>query len=103
MTVTDIKNLVISAAPDAKHYYADIGKDPFTIWAETRRLPDAADDRHDMGWAFQIVHYAKLENDSTAEAIEDALIAHPGVTYAYNVGYDRKTGFVRHVFDCEGI
>lgn len=103
MTVRDIKNLVISAAPSAKHYVSPIEGDSFTIWAEVERLPNSAEDRHDYGWAFQIVHYTKAEFDTTAEAIEEALIDHPSVTYIYRVSYDRANGYIRHVFDCEGI
>lgn len=103
MTVNNIKTLVLSAAPEAKHYVADKKGESFTIWAETRRLPGTADDRHDMGWAFQIVHYTKGEDDATPEAIEQALIDHPGVAYDYAVSYERSSGYIRHIFDCEGL
>lgn len=102
MTVEDIKKLVLSADESAKHYVADKKGDSFTIWAETNRLALAADDRHDMGWAFQIVHYTKGEERKTADAIEQALIDHPGVAYRYYVSYERSSGYVRHIFECEG-
>jgi hypothetical protein len=102
VTVEDIKNLVLSADPTAKHYVADKKGDAFTIWAETQRLATAADDRHDMGWAFQIVHYLKGEDRTTADAIEKALIDHPGVAYRYYVSFERSSGYTRHIFECEG-
>ena len=102
MTVEDIKRLVLSADSTAKHYVADKRGESFTIWAETNRLGLSADDRHDMGWAFQIVHYVRGEDRTTADAIEQALIDHPGVAYSYAVSYERTSGYIRHIFDCEG-
>lgn len=103
MTVSDIQALVLSADPDAKHYVSDKKGDAFTIWGETNRLSGAADDRHDMGWGFMIVHYIRGESRETADAIEQALIDHPGVTYSYDVSYEHTSGYVRHIFTCEGL
>lgn len=102
MTVEDIKNLVVSAAPEAKHYHSPKEGESFTVWGEYERTGQSADDRHDFGWRFEIDHYTKDENDQIPAMIEQALIDHPGVAYTYRVGYDHRYDYIRHVFDCEG-
>lgn len=103
MTTADIRALVIGAAPNAKRYTSSFDGESFTVWGEYERLKQAADDRHNMGWRFEIAHYTRDEDDATAAAIEEALIAHPGVAYRYTVGYDHAHGYIRHIFDCEGV
>lgn len=102
MTVEDIKNLVVSVAPEAKHYHSPKEGDSFTVWGEYERAGQGADDRHDFGWLFEIDHYTRDEDDPIPAEIEQALIDHPGVSYTYRVGYDPKYDYIRHVFDCEG-
>lgn len=102
MTVKDIKSLIVSAAPEAGHYFAAKQGNAFTVWQEYRQLDFSADDRHVEAWAFQIDHYTREEFDPIAEAIRMALEEHPGVTYRYEVQYEKDDGYIRHLFDCEG-
>jgi len=102
MTVRDIKALVLSAAPEANHYKSARKDDSFTIWQEYRQLDFSADDKHAEAWAFEVDHYTKAEFDPIAEAIRMALELHPGVTYSYRVVVENDTGYIRHLFDCEG-
>lgn len=102
MTVDEIRQLVVSAAPAAKHYHSPKEGDSFTVWGEYERTGQSADDRHDFGWLFEIDHYTRDEDDPIPEKIEQALIDHPGVGYTYRVGYDPKYDYIRHIFDCEG-
>ena len=102
MTVEDIKNLVVSVAPEAKHYHSSMDGESFTVWGEYQRTGQGAEDRHDFGWMFEIDHYTRDEDDPIPAKLEQALIDHPGIAYTYRVGYDHKHDYIRHVFDCEG-
>lgn len=102
MTVEEIKELILSAAPDAKHYKSAEQGNAYTVWAEYRQLDFSADDEHTEAWAFQVDHYTKVEFDPIAKAIRMALEEHPGTSYRYEVLYESETEYIRHMFDCEG-
>ena len=102
MTVRDIKALVLSAAPEANHYESARKDDSYTVWQEYRQLDFSADDEHAEAWAFEVDHFTKVEFDPIPDAIRMALAKHPGVTFKYDVIVENETGYVRHLFDCEG-
>lgn len=102
MTVEEIKDLIVEAAPEAKHYKSDKKGNAFTVWAEYRQLDFSADDEHAEAWAFQVDHYTTQEFDPIAKAIRMALEKHPGTTYRYEVMVDPEDVYIRHMFDCEG-
>lgn len=102
MTVAEIHELVAAVDPMARHYFTNKAGDSFTVWQEYRLLEFSADDEHLEGWAFEIDYYTKQEFDPTAQALRDALERHPGVSYTYQVVYEPDTGYIRHIFDCEG-
>lgn len=102
MTVQDIKTMVLSVDPKAKHYFSDKKGDAFTVWGEYQRAGQGAEDRHDYGWKFEIDRYTRDEEDTMPDMIEQILIDHPGVAYTYQVYYDHTARYIVHVFDCEG-
>ena len=102
MTVQDIKTMVLSVDPKAKHYFSDKKGDAFTVWGEYQRAGQGAEDRHDYGWKFEIDRYTRDDEDTVPDMIEQMLIDHPGVAYTYQVYYDHTARYIVHVFDCEG-
>ena len=102
MTVQQIKEMVLSVDPKAKHYFSDKKGDAFTVWGEYQRAGQGAEDRHDYGWKFEIDRYTRDEEDTVPDMIEQILIDHPGVAYTYQVYYDHTARYIVHVFDCEG-
>ena len=102
MTVQEIKTMVLSVDPKAKHYFSDKKGDAFTVWGEYQRAGQGAEDRHDYGWKFEIDRYTRDEEDTVPDMIEQILIDHPGVSYTYQVYYDHTARYIVHVFDCEG-
>ena len=102
MNVQDIKTMVLSVDPKAKHYFSDKKGDAFTVWGEYQRAGQGAEDRHDYGWKFEIDRYTRDEEDTVPDMIEQILIDHPGVAYTYQVYYDHTARYIVHVFDCEG-
>ena len=63
------------------------------------------------GHSFFIMHekYEELYDDAAekidevAERIECVLLEAQGVAYRYVVDYERDSGYIHHIFDCEGI
>jgi hypothetical protein len=102
MTVRDIQSLIIQADPNAKHYYSATDGRNYTRWMEYERLPYGGDDLTDAGWRFQVDRYTKDEYDPIAETIEQVLNENH-IAYRYQVEYDQDDGYIRHLFDCEGI
>ena len=105
MTLAEIQALVVSVDTNSGHYEsAYAGSDAYTVWREFRRLPEHANDHFaDEGWAFQIDRYTKTENDPIAAALFAALDADDRVAFAYQVDYEPNTGYIHHIFDCEGL
>lgn len=102
MNVRDIRDLVALADPGARHYVKAGGGVDFTTWMEYKRLGLPGDDEHGEGWKFQIDRYTKTEFDPVAEAIEEVLKEAEGVAFTYLVDYEQDSGYIRHLFDCEG-
>ena len=104
MTLDEIQALVVSADPDAGHYEsAHTGSAAYTVWQEYRRIGIRADDAHgDEAWTFQIDRFTKNEHDDIADAIFAALDADPRVAFEQQVDFEPNTGYIHHIFDCEG-
>ncbi len=103
MTISDIKALVVAVDPSAGHYDSALRTSTaYTVWREVRQLDLMADNGHETGWAFQIDRFSKAEGDSIAAQIRTALEADPRVAYSYEVDYEPDTGYIHHIFDCEG-
>lgn len=103
MTVQQIAALVGSADPAARHYYNPHDGENYTRWQEYERIGQAGDDDWGEGWKFQIDRYTKQEYDPIAADIEAALKKSVGVTYTYLVDYEQDSGYIHHIFDCEGV
>lgn len=103
MTLEDVKALVTSADPAAMHYIHAKGRAAYTTWRETQRIQKNADDTAERGWAFTIDRFTQTEFDETAKAIERVLTEAEGVVHRYLVDYERDSGYIHHIFDCEGI
>lgn len=105
MTVHEIRALIISADPDARHYWTSAGTRDYTVWREYELMPQTADDTHAEQWRFQIDRFTTVEFDEVAQRIRDVLDAAPGVAYSYMVDYEgtpESGGLIHHIFDCQG-
>ena len=105
MTVEEIKAIVVAVDENAGHYESAYqGTEAYTVWQELRPLPIEGDDGHKVeAWAFQVDRFTKDEADAIAPAMRAALEAETRVAFAYEVDYERDTGYIHHIFDCEGI
>ena len=102
MTLDEIRALVVSADAHAQHYESRATEEDYTTWRETGRLPYLADDQHLEGWRFQVDRFARDEHDPVAAALFAALDADDRVAVQHLVDYERDTGYIHHIFDCEG-
>ena len=105
MTRDEIKALLVTADPNIKHYFSMSNAEAYSYWEETRRLPFMADDVHDtanQAWRFYVHRYTRTENDAIAQAIFDALDADPRTTVRWITDFDHESGYIHHIFECEG-
>ena len=105
MTLSDIKTLLASADPDIRHYFSMSSGDAYSFWEEVRRMRFTADDAHgssDQAWRFYVHRYTMTEDDTVAQAIFNALDADPRTTVRWITDYDKQTGYIHHIFECEG-
>ena len=107
MTLNEIKALLVSADPNIKHYFSMHGSDePYSYWEETRQIGRVCDDRHgvaDQAWRFYVHRFTKTEGDQTAAAIFEALDGDPRTTVRWVTDFDKDSGFIHHIFECEGF
>lgn len=102
MTLDDIGKLLASADPGVSHYFSRKTGENYTRWFETRQLPFLADDTHQEGWHFQVDRFTKQEQDPVADALFAALDGDDRVTVQHLVDFEPDTGYIHHIFDCEG-
>lgn len=102
MTLEYIKDMVASIDPEARRYYTPVEGNAFTVWQEYAEIGLHADDVTEEGWAFEIDRYTKDADDPIAAAIRKRLRQEAGITYTYQIVYEPESGYIRHIFDCEG-
>lgn len=108
MKLTEIRDLINSVDPNAKHYdaskEADVSAD-FTVWMETERIIEYADDEgNGMGWRVTIERYTHDEYDAVADALEAMLLADPRMACKpRRVTYYIGDHYIRHTFEAEAV
>lgn len=102
MTLSDIKTLLASVDPDVRHYFSTEKKKAYTYWEETSRLPMLADDAHEEAWRFYVHRFTHSENDDIAVSLFAALDGDERVAVSHTVDYEPDTGYIHHIFECEG-
>ena len=104
MTLEAIQAFVVSIDPNADHYESAYREgEPYTVWREKRTLPFMGDGQHVGGIKFQIDRFTKTENDEIAASLYAALEANDAVAFEYLTVYEPDTGYIHHIYDCEGI
>lgn len=102
MTLEDISQLVVSVDQNARHYHSMSNEDAYTYWEEAQLLPLTSDDRHDEAWRFYVHRYTKTENDLTAATLLAALDGDPRVAVVYTTDHETDSGYIHHIYQCEG-
>lgn len=104
MTLKQIQAFVASVDPQARHYFSREETVDFTRWHERRRLPVMGDGRHaEEAWAFQIDRFTRDENDPVYTAFVAALENNPRIFWSEETLFEEDTGYIHHVFICQGV
>lgn len=102
MTLAEIRSKLAAVDPDIKHYFSVESARDYTYWEETRRLPFLADGVHDEGWQFTVHRFTRDEFDPLARRLFDTLDADPRTAVSHTVDFEPDTGYIHHIFTCEG-
>lgn len=103
MTLAEIRDMLVAVDPTIEHYQSTNQSRDYSVWAEYQRLNLMSDDQHsDEGWMFQVDRFTKAENDPIATAFFNVLDADSRVAVVHQVDYEPTTGWIHHIFDCEG-
>lgn len=105
MTLTDIKDLLVTVDPKIKHYFSMEESESYSFWEESRRLPFSGDDEHpaeDEAWRFYVHLFTRIEGDPKAASFFETLDHHPGIAVQWTIAPDRDAGYIHHIFECEG-
>ena len=102
MTLEDIRALLVSVDPDIRHYFSTETSRDYSYWEETQRLPFTADDVHEEGWRFYVHRFTRDERDPIAPRLFAVLESDPGTTVKWKVDHEPDSGYIHHIFECEG-
>lgn len=103
MTTAEIKAILVEIDPDIQRYESTKRNSAaYTVWREYNALAIFADGRHQGGIRFQVDRFTKTEDDAIANALFEALDARDDITLDYLVDYESDTGYIHHIYDCEG-
>ena len=102
MTLQEIKKVLLKGDPDIQHYTSRKKTADYTVWKEYRQMGITGGDHHEEGWCFQVDRFTRKERDPVTENIRRALEAEPAIAFSHEVDYEQDTGYIHHIFDCEG-
>lgn len=102
MTLEEIRELVVSVDPNVRHYFSTETEHDYSYWEETHQLPFVGDDVHLDAWKFYVHRFTRSEHDPVARLFMQALDADPRVAVKHTVDYENDTGYIHHIYECEG-
>ena len=102
MTLSEIRDLLVSVDPGIRHGFSMEKDKDYTYWQETQRLSLLRDDRHDEGWIFYVHRFTHDEFDPVADRFFQVLDTDPRTTVIHRPDYENDTGYIHHIFECQG-
>ena len=104
MTIQEIKNLLVAVDPDIQRYDHDRAGtgEAYTVWAELRPVGCYGDGKEEGTIRFQVDRFTKEEDEGVALALKAALENEDDIAVDYLVDYERDTGYIHHIYVCEG-
>lgn len=104
MTAERIKELLTSVDPNAQRYDHDgAGSgEAYTVWQEIRPTGFYGDGTEVGSIHFQVDRFTREEDEETALALKALLESQDDIAMDYLVDYERDTGYIHHIYDCEG-
>lgn len=104
MTVQEIKDLLVSVDPDVQRYDHDRAGsgDDYTVWQEIQPIGLYGDGQEEGTIRFQVDRFTREEDEATAAQLLAALEGQDDIAVEYRVDYEKDTGYVHHIYVCEG-
>ena len=105
MTIQEIKDILTAVDPDAQRYEHDRAGtgDAYTVWAEITPVGFYGDGQEQGSIRFQVDRFTMEEDEAMAESIRRALENTDYITVDDRVDFEKDTGYIHHIFDCEGV
>lgn len=99
-----VKNLLSAIDPNVQKFKSTHrAESAFTEWHPIRPIGVHANGKILPGWSFQIDRYCKDDGDEIAADIYCALDEDDRIAVSYEIIYEDDTGYIRHLFSCEGV
>lgn len=98
MTLSDLRDLLLSVTPDTFHYYATKKTDKYIVWAEDGEAGSSHADDHKTNQVIQgtIDYFTKTEFDSNFGLIQEKLNS-TDITWRLNsIQYEEGTGYIHY-------
>lgn len=103
MTCSEIRDYLLTVDPEIERYESSHhGESAYTVWREIGPGNQFADGVVQNVMRFQVDRYTKTENDPIALRLWIALEESDDIAFRYEVDYEPETGYIHHIFDCEG-
>lgn len=104
MTAADIKTLLVAVDPNVQRYDHDGAgtSDAYTVWYELRPIGLYGDGEEEGTIRFQVDRFTKEEDDAIAASLKETLEGQDDIAVEYLVDYERDTGYIHHIYVCEG-
>lgn len=104
MTAADIKTLLVAVDPNVQRYDHDGAgtSDAYTVWYELRPIGLYGDGEEEGTIRFQVDRFTKEEDDVIAASLKETLEGQDDIAVEYLVDYERDTGYIHHIYVCEG-
>lgn len=105
MTIQEIKDILTAVDPDVQRYEHDRAGtgEAYTVWEEITPVGFYGDGQEQGTIHFQVDRFTKTEDEILAESICRALEDRDNIAVDYRVDYEKDTGYIHHIFDCEGV
>ena len=104
MTAADIKTLLVAVDPNVQRYDHDGAgtSDAYTVWYELKPIGLYGDGEEEGTIRFQVDRFTKEEDDAIAASLKETLEGQDDIAVEYLVDYERDTGYIHHIYVCEG-
>lgn len=104
MTANEIKTLLVSVDPNVQRYDHDGAgtADAYTVWKEIQPIGLYGDGQEEGTIRFQVDRFTREEDEATAAQLLAALERQDDIAVEYRVDYEKDTGYVHHIYVCEG-
>lgn len=101
MTLLELRDLLLTVGPPVSHYHAHHQLDSYIVWSEYGGHNRTADNAiGEQAIRVQVDLFTRTEFDPDVEKI-NTLLDIDEISFDYQVDYEKDTGYIHHIWDCE--